>query len=787
MKKQDFNTDWLFSDAGSSNKTMVTLPHDAMIQQTREPECKSGSAQAFFPGGAYIYEKTFDFSTEWQGKHIAIQFEGVYKNAKVFINGKAAGGAVYGYIPFFIVADSFLKEGENVLRVECENLQQPDSRWYTGAGIYRPVWLWIGEKVHIDPEGIRIRTVSYKQPQIHVDVVHNGGNECEICVEILDNGCVVAQGAPGDIAIHDGKLWSDESPYLYTCRVTLKREGNICDIAETHFGIRKVEWSPKGLFVNGCKTLLRGGCVHHDHGILGAATHDESEYRRAGKLKAAGYNAIRSSHNPASRALLDACDELGLYVIDESWDMWFHHKNQYDYATEWRANYKSDLKAIVDRDYNHPSVIFYSVGNEVSEPATEEGLRVLQEMKDYLHSLDGERAVTAGFNLMIINSAKKGKGIYDDEKGGRKNDNDKKMSGMNSTMFNMITSMVGTNMNKSANSKEADDATSPALEILDIAGYNYSSGRYPLEEKAHPERVIYGSETFPQDIVKNWEMVKKYPYLIGDFMWTAWDYLGEVGLGAWAYTTDGKSFNKPYPWLVADCGAFDILGNPGAPVAYAQAAWGLDTVPWIGVQPLNHPDVEPAKAVWRGSNAINSWSWKGCEGNKAIVEIYSSASKVELILNGKSLGKKKTEHCKAVFKTRYAPGKLEAVAYSASGEECGHSELNSAQTQLAINMCPEKEHVKVGEVCYIDLQIADLHHTIESNADEVVSVTVENGELLAFGSANPRTEESFDSGHYTTYYGRALIAVKATTTERVRVTAEALSGKTAIDISVNHS
>lgn len=262
-----------------------------------------------------------------------------------------------------------------------------------------------------------------------------------------------------------------------------------------------------------------------------------------------------------------------MYVMDETWDMWFHHKSRFDYASDWRENYQYDLKALVARDFNHPSVLMYSIGNEVSEPAEEEGLAVIREMVEYLHAEDLNRAVTGGFNLMIIASAKKGKGIYNEE-GGRKNDNDKAISGMNSTVFNMITNMVGTGMNRSANSKKADMATAPALELLDIAGYNYASGRYPLEAEAHPQRVIVGSETFPQDIAKNWKMVKAYPYLIGDFMWTAWDYLGEAGLGAWTYTPDGKGFNKPYPWLLADCGALDILGNPNGELYLAQAAWG---------------------------------------------------------------------------------------------------------------------------------------------------------------------------------------------------------------------
>lgn len=776
MKREKFNEGWLFAQKETGEKIRVTLPHDAMIHRKRDPDSATGSAQGFFPGGAYLYEKTFTAPAEWLEQHVEFEFEGVYKNARVFLNGKEAGGAAYGYIPFFVCADGLLRAGENTLCVECENVRQPDSRWYTGAGIYRPVWVWTGERAHIAPEGVKITTLSYKPARVRVDVAHTGGDECEVLAEIFDGEALAAACAGGEVEVPDAKLWSDEVPHLYTCRVTLKEGGRVCDTAEVRFGIRKVEWGPRGLFVNGENTLLRGGCVHHDHGILGAATYDESEYRRVKKLKGAGYNAIRSSHNPASRALLDACDALGLYVMDEGWDMWFHHKNKYDYAADWRANYKADLKAMVDRDFNHPSVIFYSIGNEVSEPAKEEGLRVIREMTDYLHALDANRAVTGGFNLMIIASAKKGKGVYD-EAGGMKQDNDKKMSGMNSTMFNLITSMVGTGMNKSANSKAADAATSPALAPLDIAGYNYGSGRYPLEGKAHPQRVLYGSETFPQDIAKNWAMVKQYPYLVGDFMWTAWDYLGEAGLGAWAYTPDGKGFNKPYPWLLADTGAFDILGIPGAPVAQARAAWGLDEAPWVGVQPVNHPGVKPAKAVWRGTNAVASWAWQGCEGNKAMIEVYSSEAEAEVLLNGKSLGRKKLKMCKAVFKTKYVPGRLEAVAYDAVGKERGRTVVTSGEGEAKPLVCSEKKRARPGEVCYFDVVLAHRDGTVESNADERLTVAVEGGELLAFGSANPRTEERFDAGGYTTYYGRALAAVRAGTAGSVTVTVQGRCGE----------
>ena len=762
MKKIDFNENWFYE------QKPVTLPHDAMIGTTRNPKSEGGSTTGYFDSGSYHYEKYITIPADWEGKHLSLQFEGVYKNSKVLINGKEAGGTEYGYIPFFAELDGLVQYGmENHIEVLADGGRQPESRWYTGGGIYRPVWLWVGEKDYIRPEGIKISTVSYQPAKIAVNV------ECECVVqqkmkiEILDKGLVVGTADTKtdkteiQMEIPGAKLWSENTPYLYCCRVTLENG----ESAETTFGIRKVEWSKQGLFINGENILLRGGCLHHDNGILGAAAYEGAEYRRVKKLKEAGYNAIRSSHNPCSQAMLAACDALGVYLIDEAWDMWFSHKNKYDYASSWKKNHLSDLKAMVERDYNHPSVILYSIGNEVSEPAREEGVAAIREMVDYLHKVDSNRAVTGGFNLMIISNAQKGKAVYDEENGGRKNDSDEKMGRMNSNLFNLITSMVGTGMNKAANSKKADLATAPGLDLLDIAGYNYASGRYPLEGKAHPERVIYGSETFPQDIAKNWEMVKKYPYLVGDFMWTAWDYLGEAGIGAWSYTADGKRFNKPYPWLLADCGAFDILGNPGAPAALAKAAWGYDEKPWIGVQPVNHPGVKPAKSAWRGSNAIASWSWNGCKGNKAVVEVYSSAASVELFLNGQSLGRKKLKQCKAVFKTKYMSGKLEAVAYDEDGRETGRNSLLSAEKNTEIT-CQKEVY---GELLYLNLSIADQNGIVESNADKKLTIQVEDGELLGFGSANPRTEENYQSGSFTTYYGKAQAIVRCKTSCKVYI------------------
>ncbi|SCP94853.1 glycoside hydrolase family 2 TIM barrel-domain containing protein [Anaerobium acetethylicum] len=762
MKRESFNQGWTYHKENKQEIQTVDLPHDAMIHETRNPESPGTHANAYFPGGVYIYEKTFEAPEQWREKTVSFEFEGVYKNSTVFINGKEAGGRPYGYVPFTVCADGLLNYGgKNTIRVVADNSKLPNSRWYSGGGIYRPVNLLVGNKTHIRWQGIKISTLSYAPAKIQVEVEASGG---EITVEILYGNKVVAEGTGSSLVLEipAAKLWSDDAPNRYQCRVTLKEDGRIVDEGTEDFGIRLVEWSGKGLFINGKETLLRGCCIHHDNGILGACTYAEAEERRVRILKESGYNAIRMSHHPASRSLLEACDRYGMYVMDETFDMWYNHKNKYDYASDFDEWYRKDMKAMVDQDFNHPSVIMYSIGNEVSEPYQERGVKLTKEMTEYLHSLDRNRAVTAGINLMIISLASKGKGIYKEEGGLReeKKDSGKKKQVSGSLFFNIMTSMIGTGMNRMANSRKADKVTSPCLDALDIAGYNYASGRYPLEGKQHPDRIVVGSETFPQDIAKNWKMVKKYPYLIGDFMWTGWDYIGEAAIGSWNY--QGVSMrNVPYPWLLADVGAIDIIGTVGAQAKYASTVWGLEEKPYIGVRPVNHPGVRVSKAVWRGTNAMNSWAWKNCDGNKAEVEVYADAAKVELFVNGRSVGRKKIKEYKAMFKIRYKSGTITAVSYDGAGRETGRSELKSASGKTRIAAVPEEKTIKAGDIAFIDISIVGENGIVECNEDHKLNVTVKNGELLGFGSANPCTEEQFDSGEYTTYYGRALAAVRS--------------------------
>ncbi len=744
MEKTLFCQQWQFGKVGET-KRYLDLPHDAMQEQGRKADAPSGRSEAFFLGGNYEYEKALFAPEEWKDRLVWLEFEGVYPKAKVLLNGKEIGGCNYGYSRFRVAMTKLRYGEENTITVLVDDEGHPNSRWYGGAGIYRPVYLITSPIYHIQPDGIRVTTLNYSPAEIYVEVNHNVPNETPN-IEVLLNGEPVASGSGEHcrIRIPDARLWDSEHPNLYTCRVTVGE-----DLAETRFGIRKIEYSQKGLLINGQQTLLKGGCIHHDHGILGARTFDISEYRRIKRLKKFGFNAIRSAHNPLSRAALDACDELGMYIMDEAWDTWTNTKSEYDHGVDFLENYQTDLELMVAKDYNHPSVIMYSIGNEITEPAKPEGVELGKKLVAAVKELDTTRPVTAGINLTLMFLASLKNNPLDNAS--ESGDHVETRKQMDSTAYNKMVMGNGKKMTRAAGLSLIAGKSKPILDALDICGYNYAVSRYKKDRK---KRVIVGSETYCYELGEVWPLVEKYPHLIGDFMWTAWDYIGEVGIGSWSYAGD-SAFDKQYPWLLADTGALDILGNDNAEAGLAAIVWDARIKPYIAVTPANRPGITPIMAMWRRSNAIPYWSWQDCEGNAVDVEVYSKAPEVELFVNGVSIGKEKTRHFKAVFHTTYASGEVKAVAYHNDGIK-SESVLCSATGETSIRITQENS----GAIVYIAIDLTGANGEIECNADRELSVVVDGGDLLAFGSANPCTEESYLSGNYTTYYGRAQAVVR---------------------------
>ncbi|MEU7855025.1 glycoside hydrolase family 2 TIM barrel-domain containing protein [Nonomuraea sp. NPDC049141] len=563
MIRTSFNDNWQVRPkvnpfAELSGQTVpfheVRLPHDAMITGDRVDSIDGGPS-AYFSGGVYEYRKTFFVPEEHRGKRIVIEFEGVYRDAVVHVNGDYAGQRPYGYSTFFIDADRFLRFGQdNEIRVEARGHE--DSRWYTGAGIYRDTWLLVGEVVRIAPDGVRVTTPDIDAERAVVEVATTVVNDSiairtvDLVTELRDaTGAVVASGTsavtvlPGEPAtarqrlyVRGPALWSVNSPALYTCDVALKD----LDAERVTFGIRSLRLDPEhGLRLNGESVKLRGACVHHDNGPLGAATFARAEERRVGILKEAGFNAIRMSHHPMSRAMLDACDRLGMLVVDEAFDVWTSAKSPFDYSLNFPEWWERDIEAMVAKDYNHPSVIMYSIGNEIPETGTPSGAAQGRKLAEKVRALDGTRYVTNAINNMLA--------VMSDLATLREQ----------ATGVNTLMADAGDMMNAISASELVTQRTAESYSVLDVAGMNYSDSRYALDREKFPDRIILGTETFPTRIDGNWALVQQHSTVIGDFTWTGWDYLGEVGIGRPQYATpDGArpTHVAPYPYLLAGCG-----------------------------------------------------------------------------------------------------------------------------------------------------------------------------------------------------------------------------------------
>lgn len=747
----DFNTGW------SCNGKPVTLPHDAMLGEIRDGACRNGVNSGYFPGGKYTYEKEFEVPAEDMGKSMVLHFEGVYQNCTVTVNGTIVGSHKYGYTAFNVDIAHTIHAGTNAIRVDVDNSLEPNCRWYSGSGIYRPVTLLIDEL-----EEPRIITRSYAPAVIEV-LAEQGST-----VKIYDGKELLASGKPGKITLPNAKLWSAETPHLYTC--VLSRDGRE---RRTNFGIRLLEWDAKqGLRVNRQRILLRGGCIHHDHGVLGACDFYDAEFRRISILKENGFNALRIAHNPASQITLDICDQLGVYVMDETFDGWYIPKTYHDYARWFDAQWKEDLTAMVQSAWNHPSVILYSTGNEVSETATEKGARVCKMLTDFVHSLDDTRPVTAGVNVLLNVYANMGMGVYK-QKGDYKPEPLPKKGGYRekktgSAFFNAMAQRLGGLMFFMSKGRKGDKACRGAAEGLDILGLNYAASRYDEDVKKYPDRMMVGSETMAADLPYNWERVQKYPQVIGDFVWSAWDYLGEACIGDWTYHS-----YKGLP-LLAGQGMIDMTGKPLASMYFMQTVWGLRKEPFIGVRPLNHAKEKPTTGAWQFTNAIDSWTWHGYEGTKATVEVYADAASVRLELNGKEIGTKQIKKFKTKFTLPYEPGTLTAIALDSAGKEISRYSLQTAGRKAKLTVIPDKRVLKADgqSLCYLPVEFTDENGSLLPYVEQPVRVKVAGAAVLqGLGSALCKTDQRYDGDTFTSYRGRLLAVLRAGTAPgKVKIT-----------------
>ncbi|NQX13087.1 DUF4982 domain-containing protein [Microbacteriaceae bacterium VKM Ac-2855] len=758
----------------------VTLPHDALRDATRSPEAPGAGSAAYYPAGAYSYLKEFDAPAEWSGRVVRLEIQGAFRHAMVFLNEEFVGNRADGFARFFVELTPFLRFGAtNTLRIEVRSGQ--DTRWYAGAGLHRPVLLHVDAATHIEPDCVRISTIRVEDDQAVVEVatgIVNRGLTTEqrtLRTSFADHDGTVVEGDSTPVTIAPGRaalvrqrlyvpspaLWSVDSPALYTATTSID-DG--ADPVVTVHGIRTVTVDPrKGLRINGEAVLLRGACIHSDNGLLGAASIARAEERRIELLKAAGFNAIRTAHNPASPSMLDACDRLGMLVMDEAFDMWTRGKTNYDYALDFAQWWEADLESMVAKDYNHPSVIMYSIGNEIVEVGTPHGSAQARDLAEHIRSLDPTRPVTNGINaaLAVLDELDE---ILAAEQG-----------------LNEMMGEAGANMMSAIGSSDAvTRRTAESSSVLDVLGLNYADGRYAADAQLFPNRVIVGSETFPSQIGDLWPMVQANPNVIGDFTWTGWDYLGEVGIGATAYAEDptsNGSLEREYPYLTAWCGDLDITGWRRPVSYYREIVFGLRSEPAIAVvRPEHHGKTITMQSPWAWSDSVASWTWPGFEGQQVSVEVAADADEVALLLDGAEIARAAVGTRKpmlAELETVYRAGTLTAVAYR-DGAESGRSVLRTATGDARLVATTDRDTLRGDDtdLAFIAIELRGDNDELVTGEDREVSIRVEGpGVLAGFGSGAPKTAERFDATTRTTFDGRALAIVRPTAPGVITLTA----------------
>ena len=790
MIRRPFNEDWYVvrEDAPGAAERIgpLTLPHDAMLFEQRDPHTPNGHHTGFFPGGVYRYSKTVHAPEDWRGCSVSLEFEGVYMRSEVFVNGRPAGGRPSGYAVFEVALDQLLAYGDdNLVEVVAHNDQMPNSRWYTGSGIYRPVHLLVGGPVRITPHGLRLSTRSNSRDDAVVEITSTLVNDTAVDAAVTLTVTLTAPSGvqtsldqrlsvpPGEtqvcelVTIAFPELWSPETPRLYAASALLTdaASGDVVDEARTSFGVRTLELdAARGLRINGASVKLRGACIHHDNGVIGAHTLDAAEDRRIRILKESGYNAIRSAHNPASTATLRACDRHGVLVMDELTDAWWRPKTTFDASKEFEQWWEPDLEAMIAKDFNHPSVVMYSIGNEIAETATTRGIELNRRLADRTRQLDSTRFVSNCINgfLNLISP-------MDDEKLAQKNAAKRKSGEAPNknliVVLNFIMGILDKTLKYIVRLPVVDKRTRDAFAAVDVAGYNYMAGRYRHDASRNPNRVIVGSETNAVNTVAIWKTIERLPQVIGDFTWTGWDYIGEAGYAVVRYNEKRKMY-APWPGLLAGTPVIDITGYRQTQSFINEIGWHLRSGPYIAVRPVNRAGEKRTARVGR-TDAIRSWSWDGCEGRVATVEVYADAHHVDLFLDRARVDSKPAgprNGYLALFTLPYRPGQLTAIAFDRRGRELGRDTIESAGAGLRLQADPEAETLIAdgADLAYIPIALTDDEGIVRPLMDRVVTVDVTGaGTLLGLGSGNAITEEGFSSNRHSTYFGRALAVVRA--------------------------
>jgi beta-galactosidase len=752
-----FDSDWKFFKGDISGAEVpgfddsrwrkTDLPHDWSIEDL--PDQKEGEVIGPFDkksiglfytsytiGGTGWYRKSFTVEKGDQDKDISIYFDGAYMESDVWLNGHHLGSHKHGYTAFYYRLNEFLNQPgqKNTIAVLVKNIGE-NSRWYSGSGIYRHVWLRMTDHVNIPVWGVFVTTPEVSVEKSKVKTSVSVSNSSAGVIELtIRNTIISPEGkeiksaekierlGEGEklmseqlIEINDPDLWSDETPFLYTLKTELISEARVLDSEVTTFGIRSIAFSPeKGFLLNGKRVILKGACIHHDNGPLGSVALDRADQRRIEILKSNGFNAIRTSHNPPSQGFLDACDRYGMLVLDEAFDMWQRPKRPDDYHLFFNEWHEKDLRSMILRDRNHPSVILWSIGNEISERADSSGLRIAKELIGIIKSIDTTRPVTQAICEFWETKGRK----WED--------------------------------------------SAPAYALLDVCSYNYVWGEYEKDHATYPDRVIAGTESFAMDIYQNWKMATEKPYVTGDFVWTGMDYLGEAGIGQ--VMTD--STTMCWPWMNANCGDLDLIGYKKPQSYYRDVVWDRSKIE-MAAEEIPPAGKEWMIRAWGWYREYPGWNWPGNEGKNMKVRVYTKCDGVKLELNGKLISEQKAapdSKFTFVFSVPYEPGELKATALS-EGHEVAVKSLVTTGPAESIKITPDRTVITCNrnDLAYLTVELTDSKgaRVVDSEARIMFKVEGE-AELVAVDNGNPRDPKSFRSDNCKAYHGRCLAILRPT-------------------------
>ncbi|MEO6285381.1 MAG: glycoside hydrolase family 2 TIM barrel-domain containing protein [Dyadobacter sp.] len=760
-----FDADWKFKkgkdldakgfDFNDANWRKLDVPHDWSIEDlTNSPSDSTigpfykgaigKNATAFTVGGTAWYRKSFVLDKSAFGKNVFIQFDGVYMNADVWINGHHLGNHPSGYTSFSYDLTQFLNPADkpNVIAVRVKN-EGDNSRWYTGSGIYRHVWLSVVSPAHIQNWGVNIISdkVSKQSAEIHVTTDFVGlktGTPYLVTTELYsrDGKLIATQNSEitsvsqiqQKITVKNPDLWDLDHPVLYKAKIILKQNGKKVDEYTQAFGIRSINFGAKtGFLLNGQSLKIKGGCVHHDNGPLGAAVIDRAEIRKVQLLKKNGYNAVRLAHNPFSPQFLDACDSIGILVMNEAFDMWNKTKTPDDYALYFKEWGVRDLESIVIRDRNHPSIIMWSIGNEIPEIVDSLGYKTSALLANTVRKLDSTRAVT------------------------------------NAVPF-YLAMAKGKNWNM----------TAPAFASLDVSGYNYTMGKYEDDHKKYPDRIMVATEYFPPKALENWNAVEKNDYVIGTFSWAAIDYLGEAGIGlARLKPVDEKpggfveAFMSPqWPIFNSYTGELDLIGNKKSASYYLDVVWRRSLIETMVHRPIPK-GMKDMPGFYGFPDELKCWTWPGHENDSLEIRVFTRSPKVKLELNGKVIAEQTVQEGSiiATFKIAYTPGKLVARCYEGE-KEIASEILSTTGKPAAIRLKAERGATKASQndLAYIAVEIVDeAGQVVPSSDDFLVKYQISgNGVLAGVGNGNPKDMSSFQKPEKKVFQGRGLLIVRPT-------------------------